>query len=322
MYAQKGYWTLWVATLLFFAAFYTLIVPLPLYLTESGLPDWQVGVILGSLGIASLVARPIAGTVADGRGRRPVMLFGTGALVVGAVGITLTTRAPVLFGLRISQAIGCVAFSTAATALVADLVSLQHRGAAIARFGIAATLAMALTPAVVSAMLGVLTLSGAFWLCGVLAALAGALARRVQEPPREKKRFAWGGLLPVANKLRTPMMVAAMFGVGFGAFLQFLPLLTERRDLGVPGLTYTVYGIGIILTRLTAGRLLDGSKRRRMLPIAFLMLGVGLVGYAFSGSQAQLLVATLFISYRPTQKGPEMELSRSALVGWCLRQTM
>jgi MFS family permease len=33
-----------------------------------------------------------------------------------------------------------------------------------------------------------------------------------------------------------------------------------------------------------------------MLPIAFLMLGVGLVGYAFAGSQAQLLVATLFIA--------------------------
>jgi hypothetical protein len=48
-----------------------------------GLPDWQVGFILGAFGIASLVCRPLA-----------------------------------LFALRLLQAAGYAAFTTAATALV------------------------------------------------------------------------------------------------------------------------------------------------------------------------------------------------------------
>ena len=49
----KNYWTIWVATLLFFVAFYTLLIPFPLYLADVNLPDWQIAVVLGAMGIAS-----------------------------------------------------------------------------------------------------------------------------------------------------------------------------------------------------------------------------------------------------------------------------
>ena len=294
---QKGYWTVWVATLLFFAAFYALLVPLPLYLTEVGLPDWQVSLILGAFGVASLIGRPLAGAFADGWGRRPVMLFGTGALVVGAVGVSLTTQPLLLFGLRISQAVGYVAFTTAATALVSDLALPQQQGAAMALFGAAANVAMTLTPAAVNAGLGVLTVTGAFWLSGALATIGGVMASRVrQEPPAEKQKIVWRNLLRVPDELRIPMVAAGLFGVGFGAFLQFLPLLTERRGLEPSGLVYTVYGVGIILTRLVTGRLLDRGNRSRMLSLAFLAMAAGLGGFAFAGSRVLLLIAAMLIA--------------------------
>jgi MFS family permease len=293
---KREYWTIWLAALLFFAAFYTLMIPLPLYLAQAGLPDWQIGAILGALGVASLIARPLAGTFADGWGRKPVMLFGTVALVVGVVGISSVTRAPVLFGMRVAQAVGYVAFTTAATALVADLASPERRGGALALFGTAANIAMTLTPAAINAALDVLTLTGAFWLAAALAAIAGVMAFRVKEPAAEKAVDSHGNLFGVMRKLVTPVLAAALFGVGFGAFLQFLPLLAERRGIGAIGLVYSVYGIGIILTRLTTGRLLDGSSRNRMLSLAFLLLGAGLTGFAVAGSLIGLLVAALAIA--------------------------
>jgi MFS family permease len=297
MQMPKGYWTIWTATLLFFAAFYTLMIPLPLYLTDIGLPDWQVGVILGALGIASLVARPLAGAGADSRGRQPVMLFGTGALLLGAVGMSFMTQPLLLFGLRVSQALGYVAFTTAATALISDLAPSQRRGKALAYFGTAANVAMTLTPAAVNAALGVLTLKGAFWLSGILAMIGGILALQVrQETRREKQAFDWRDLLRVLNRLRTPMVTSVFFGLGFGAFLQFLPLLAERRALGAAGLAYTVYGIGIIATRLTTGRLLDGSQRGRIMPVAFVLLSMGLGVFALAGSQTQLLMAAVIVA--------------------------
>lgn len=294
---QRGYWTVWGATLLFFAAFYALMVPLPLYLTDVGLPDWQVGMILGALGVASLIGRPLAGALADGWGRRKAMLLGTGALVTGAIGVSLTIQPLLLFGLRVSQAIGYVAFTTAATAMASDLASPQQQGAALALFGTAANVAMTLTPAAVNAGLGILTVTGAFWLSGALAAAGGVMASQVrQEPGAEKQGIVWRNLLRVPDELRIPMVAAGLFGAGYGAFLQFLPLLTERRGLEPAGLVYTVYGVSIILTRLATGRLLDRGSRGRMSSLAFLVMAAGLGGFTFASSRVVLLMSASLIA--------------------------
>ncbi|RME53614.1 MAG: MFS transporter, partial [Caldilineae bacterium] len=173
-FADRRYWTVWGATLIFFGAFYTLLVPLPRYLDVIGLPDWQIGFILGAFGIASLFGRPLAGAFTDRLGSRPVILFGTAALTVGAAGVSLTTWPPALFVLRILQAAGYVTFTTASTALIAHLAPAARRGAAIGFFGVAANVAMTLTPATISTGLtqSWFSLEGAFWLCGGMALLA------------------------------------------------------------------------------------------------------------------------------------------------------
>ncbi|MCB0210588.1 MAG: MFS transporter [Anaerolineae bacterium] len=294
---SKGYWTIWIATLLFFAAFYTLMIPLPLYLTGVGLPDWQVGVVLGAMGITSLLVRPLAGIFADGWGRRQVMLLGTASLMIGAVSVGFTTQPVLLFGLRVLQATGYVAFTTAATALIADLAPPEKRGSALAFFGVAANVAMTMTPAIVNALLDTLTLPGAFWLTGILAALGGLLALRVQQKPTEQQQsFAWSDMLHLARRLYLPLITAALFGLAFGAFFQFIPLLTERRELGSAGLVYTVYGISIILTRLFTGQILDRVYQGLTLTIAFLMLGLGLTGFAFASAPLHLFAAAFLVA--------------------------
>lgn len=294
---SKGYWSIWVATLLFFAAFYTLMIPLPLYLTSVGLPDWQVGVVLGALGITSLLVRPIAGIFADSWGRRQVMLLGTGSLIIGSISVGYTTQPWLLFCLRLLQATGYVAFTTASTALIADLAAPEKRGSALALFGVAANVAMTTTPAIVNALLDILTLTGAFWLAGALAAMGGMLALRVQQgPPGPQQQFIWRDMPRLASRLHLPLITAALFGLAFGAFFQFIPLLTERRELGSAGLVYMVYGISIILTRLFTNRILDRAHQGLMLTASFLLLALGLAGFALAGAQFHLFAAAFLVA--------------------------
>src|SRR4249919_2629164 len=114
---QQNYWLTWAASLLFFVGFYSLLVPLPRYLTQIGLPDWQIGIILGAFGVASLGWRTVAGVGVDRWGSRRTMIVGAASLVVGAVCVPLTASPWVLGGLRLLQAAGYVAFTTAGTAL-------------------------------------------------------------------------------------------------------------------------------------------------------------------------------------------------------------
>ena len=295
---RKDYWSTWFTALLFFVAYYILLVPVPLYLTQRGLPDWEIGLILGTFGVASLIARPLAGVLADGWGYRPVMLLGAFTLMIGAVGMGLTTHPLLLLTVRIFQAIGYVAFTTSVTALVATLAPSHQRGTALAVFGVAANVAITLTPGIVSMGLVILTLEGAFWLSGALAVACGLLAWGVLPNPRQAStvKFDRRALWRVPHQLRLLMLVAGVFGVGYGAFLQFLPLLIERRDLGASGLPYTVYGLGIILTRLVLGRLLDRGDRVKILFPAFVVLALGLGGFAFTNSPALLCLNALLLA--------------------------
>src|SRR5690349_24885879 len=86
---RHAYWLAWAATVTFFAGFYALLVPLPRYLAAAGLPDWQVGLVLGAFGVASLVGRPLAGVASDRFGPRRVMLAGAASLLVGAGSVGL-----------------------------------------------------------------------------------------------------------------------------------------------------------------------------------------------------------------------------------------
>ena len=318
----------WAVALTFFAAFYTLLVPLPLYLSRSGLPDWQVAVILGSFGACAVVGRPLTGAAVDRWGPRPVMLIAAGLLAVGAAGTPATVQPLLLLLLRVLQAAGYVAFTTAVTALVADLLPDHGRASGLALFGLAANLAMTLVPAAVGAGLPALGLHGAMLLSAALAGVSGlgALAAPPARPaggPGGSPGAAAGGPAgaPAAGDpaaggpaaggqadatwsrpwrvpaaLRRPMLAAAAFGTGYGAFLQFLPLLTERRGLGSAGGLYALYGAGIILTRLLMSRVFRRVPSNRLLPPSFALLAAGLAGYAAGRDLTSLRWATLAVA--------------------------
>jgi predicted MFS family arabinose efflux permease len=291
----RGYRTIWMATLLFFGGFYALLVPLPRYLAAVGLVDWQIGIVLGTFGVASLVGRPAAGVAVDRMGARPVLLAGAAALVIGALGMLTTTAMALLLLFRLLQAVGYVAFTTAGTALVVVLIPPAQRAQRLAVFGIAANVAITLTPAAMSVLLEVLPLASGFVLAGSLALFAGLLA--VGAPV-----VAPAAALTVADPWRTPsalwlpMLLSGLFGAGFAAFFQFAPILAARRGDLAGGSLYTVYGIGIIATRLGSGRVLAGIPAGHLLRGAAISMLLGLGMLAATPPVALLGLAVLLIA--------------------------
>lgn len=297
--AARDYWIAWGATLLFFVAFYALLAPLPGYLEGVGLADWQIGFVLGAFGVASLLGRPVAGVLTDRWGARRVMVFGGVALAIGAALVGLTTDAWVLFGLRLLQAFGYVAFTTAGTALVVALAGAEERGRRLAVFGIAANVAMTSSPALTGLVLPFLAIAAAFGAIGALAllpVLAVLLITmdRVAAPQlgRLDVRQVWR----FPRVLWVPMLTAGLMGVGFGAFFQFAPLLAERRGTIPAGVLYTCYGIGIILTRLVSRNWMDRAGVARILVVAIGLKAAGLGLATVAVHPVLLALAALLIA--------------------------
>jgi predicted MFS family arabinose efflux permease len=294
---RQNYWLTWSTSLLFFVAFYTLLVPLPLYLVEIGLPDWQIGVIMGAFGVASLIGRPLAGLAADRIGYRTVMLAGMTALLVGVSGLSLTANPTILFVLRLLQALGYVAFTTASNALVVALAAPGERKSLLTRFGAAANVAMTLTPATINVLLPLLKLQGALWVSSLFALISSGLALRVRMPPPAKsEQLAPGRRLTIPRSVLLPIVLAMICGVGFGAFLQFLPLLTERRGGLASGPLFAVYGAGIALTRMIIARWMDEGDQRLILRFSFLLVTLGLFLFAVGHAWSILALAALCVA--------------------------
>ena len=66
----------WLANFALFFSFYLLTAVFPLYAKEHGASTAFIGVIVGSLSLFSVLAKPWAGLGVDRFGRRPVMALG------------------------------------------------------------------------------------------------------------------------------------------------------------------------------------------------------------------------------------------------------
>ncbi len=64
-----------------FASFFMLVSALPLYV--KGAKEWEVGLVVGALGVSAILLRPFTGRWVDSIGRRPLMVLGA-AITTGA----------------------------------------------------------------------------------------------------------------------------------------------------------------------------------------------------------------------------------------------
>lgn len=312
--AERGFWLAWAATLLFFAGFYTLLVPLPSYMAAAGLSDAQIGLVLGAFGVASLLGRPLAGLAADAWGPRPVMLAGAAALVLGAAGVAATASPALLFGLRLLQSAGYVAFTTAGTALIVALSAPDERGRRLALFGAAANVAITITPALTGALLAAAPLSSGFFVAAALALAAGLLATAA--PAARPDAGAAPGAAGVGGRARLwpSMLVAGLLGAGFAAIFQYAPILAERRGTVSAGAIYLAYGLGIIATRVVGGRFIDRLGIGPMTLLAALLMTAGLAIAAVAAAPALLLAAAIIVAVGSGLSHPALLAHHAALL--------
>lgn len=109
---------------------------LPLFALTLHLPVWQIGVLAGGQGIASVASRPIMGRWSDRlRTRKP--LIAAGSLLCAATLITVpyTTGFIVLFALSVIFGLGTGIVTPSTMAMIGDLVTEGNHGSAMGVFG-------------------------------------------------------------------------------------------------------------------------------------------------------------------------------------------
>ncbi len=272
-----------VATFLYFGSFYLLIPTLPQYVEGLGGSPGQIGLVMGTFSLAAVLVRPYLGQLADRRGRKRLMLIGTGffALLFPLYG--LLQNVELLYILRIAHGFAHASFLAASAAYIADLAPPKRRGEVIGIYGTASVVAMAIFPAIGIDIIHYTQSFTVLFACSAAAAAAAFLAVAAAGEISSQGGKKPVSLLAVGRRRYVIVPSLALFAgaAAYGTVIAFLPVFAPQRGLLGFGIFFTAYAAATLASRIFAGKLSDRWGRRRViLPfMALLAIGVFLLPF-------------------------------------------
>jgi MFS family permease len=292
-----------LAEAILWLGFGALLPVLPLYITEQGIDPATLGWIVAAWPAARLLGEPAFGWLADRGDKRVLML---GGLLATAVVVPLPlvfTGAPAFLMARALAGLATAAYDPAARGYIMDATAPDERGAAFGLYSSAQMGGLLLGPAFggIGAALG----GGyvfPFVFCSV--ALVGAAVvlglTTVRRPaPRHVPDEEDDGAPVVApdapSSLWNRLLVAAIiidlgsfFASGTYEVIWSLWMTELGADIGLIGLTFAAFGLGVLVLSPVAGRWSD--QRGPFLFIVLGSLGAAAAGILYTLLQDPILV--------------------------------
>ncbi|MFI9561014.1 MFS transporter [Nonomuraea endophytica] len=250
-----------------------LIPAVPRYVT--GPLDAQtgwVGVSLAVTAAAGLLARLLAGRVADRSGRRAAVIAGALLLCGSSLALLLAADLPLFLLVRGVAGVGEALVYVGLAALASD-----HRrpGAAINHFSVAVNAGLLMGPAIAETLYAAAGFT-AVWITAAVSALVPAILAatlpKITSPPDP--------VTESAPSRRPRSALRAGFGYlasvwGYTVVSAFLPLHLAALGTGSGGLHFLVYGIVLLAVRLAGQRLLATASPARLAVASLLLTGAG-----------------------------------------------
>lgn len=304
------------ANVLIFLSFQSTFPVLPRYIADVVLnlpPDavgGQVGLATTVLALVAVFTRVPFGQLVDRYGQRRFMLFGVVCFAVAPLIYAASRGMWLLLLGRVVHGLGLAAFSTASVALGTDLAPLDRRGQALGLLGASSSVAFIVAPLMGDWAAAHWGYTEAFILSAATAAasavfvaltcvphLSGSEQRGVGIEPlphpwpepevdsRASKTPTSGVRLALTRTgVRAGVLTMAALGIVFGAFITFLPLFAEEREIAGAGLVFSVYAITVFVAQPLAGALTDRVGRLRTILPGLFVTGLAICILAFDGS--------------------------------------
>lgn len=230
---------------------------LPRYVTGPlGGGEVEVGIVTGAFAITGLACRPLAGYVADRRGRRRVVIWGALATAVSGLLLFVPAGVPGLIVSRLFLGAGEGAVYTAGSAWIVDLAPPERRGRVIGLYGLAIWGGLALGPPIGELILHTSSYE-MVWAFATMAPLIGALiAVRIPErflprPGLEHERRL------LAHEALRPGLGLSLAIVGYATMAAFVVLHLDQRGIGHGAAVFAAFAATVVASRVLLGWLPD-----------------------------------------------------------------
>ncbi len=280
------------ANFFFFASFQWTFVTLPGYVQQLGGQAAQIGLAIGLATLSAVLVRPGVGPLVDRWGRKRLLLAGAGLFALEPILYLLTPGVWPFLAVRLLRGLGLAAFTTAYTALVADLAPPAQRGEALGLAGVTNNLGLLFAPtlgALVQARWGYPAhfLSAAAIGAASFLTLLPLPASRSQAEPAVKRIGLW--TVARLRAVQAAALGSTGLAVAYGAVLGFLSPLAADRQLTAAGSYFTTFALTMMVCQAVAGWLSDRVGRQAIAVPGLIVAGLATAGLPLARTDTALL---------------------------------
>jgi MFS family permease len=256
-----------------------------------GAGDVAVGFAIGAFAFTALAGRPLAGHIADRRGRRPVVAAGSALAALAGVLYLLPLGLPGLIVARLVLGAGEGAVFTAGATWVVDLAPPGRRGRVIGLYGLAVWSGLSLGPPIGDALLRASSFDAVWAFAAIAPAIGAVIAVLIPEAYRPSDDYERGPF--ITRESIRPGAALSLATVGYAAMASFIVLDLDRQGIGHGAAAFTAFAVTVVATRLLAGNLPDRIGPLRCAAVAALVEAAGLALIALASSLAVAIAGAL-----------------------------
>ncbi len=252
-----------------------------------------VGVVIGSYAITGLLLRPVAGRLADHRGRKPTVLLGSVLVALGGFMYLLPLGVPGLIAARLVLGAGEGAVFTASSAWVVDLAPPERRGRVIGLYGLSVWAGLSIGPLIGELILHASSYTVVWFFAGAVPLLGALIATRLPDPFRPMAHSADEPQPLIAREAIRPGVALALASIGYATVAAFVVLHLDARGVGHGATVFGAFATMVVLTRLIGGDLPDRVGPTRVAIVAAIVEAVGLTTMGLAHSLPVALAGAL-----------------------------
>ena len=255
----RNFITCSAANFLLFFSFYQLLPILPLFIIDKFQTDnATAGIIISLYTIGALACRPFAGFLVDTLSRKPLYFWTFFAFTLCFVGYKTVGLLPILAVVRFAHGLFFGISTTASNTVAIDALPASRRGEGIGYFGISVNLAFATGPMTGMFLYEAFGDSIVFAISIILCIIGLVLVQTLRVPRKEKKAHAPLSLDRFFLTRAVPQFANFIFvGFAYGPVTNYIALYANELGIGGSGWFYALIAAGLIINRITTGRLID-----------------------------------------------------------------
>jgi MFS family permease len=269
----------------FASVFFILIPTIPVYLSNLGTKEAEIGILVGILSVASLIFRPIVGRKLMRVSEKTFMIAGSLTYVLSSLAYLIAKPFWPMMIVRIAQGIGWALFATACLTLVTKIIPDSQRGQGLGYFYMAMNTSFAIAPAFGMLLINHFSFPVLFLVCTGLSLVSLYITLKLEKGPAVPLGSPSSGNGPqplFSREAFLPAFVGFFSNIIWGAVTAFFPLFALSHGVQNPGIYFAAVAVTLIVSRGIGGRMLDVIDREKVILPSLILQMVSILILAFS----------------------------------------